>query len=49
MCGCGKSKSGGVQKWQHVGTDGKIIKVYSSEMDARSAASQQSGTRVRPA
>lgn len=49
-CGCGGSKTGGTgQKYQHVGTDGKVIQTYSSETDARMAASSQPGTRVRPA
>lgn len=50
MCSCGsKAKSGGVQKFQHVGTNGKVIKTYSSETDARLAAAKVSGSRVRPA
>lgn len=49
MCGCGKAKTGGVAKFQHVGTDGRVIKTYSSETDARMAAASKPGTRVRPA
>jgi len=49
-CGCGGSKkSAGSQTYQHVGTDGRVIQVYSTETDARMAASKQPGTRVRPA
>lgn len=49
-CGCGGSKkSAGSQNFQHIDATGKVIKVYSTETDARMAASQQPGTRVRPA
>lgn len=49
-CGCGGSRKAGTgTKFAHVSTDGKVIQIYSSETDARMAASQQPGTRVRPA
>lgn len=49
-CGCGKKKAGGTgQKWLVTAPDGKTTKTYSSETDARMAASSQSGARVRPA
>ena len=45
MCSCGKSKSGGVQKWKVTYADGSS-KTFSSETDARIEASSNSGARV---
>jgi hypothetical protein len=46
-CGCGSNRRGpSTQTWQHIGEDGKVINTYSSEMDARLAASQLPGSRV---
>lgn len=43
-CACGSKKAGGVQKkWTHTDSTGKKT-TYSSEMDARMAASRQGGT-----
>jgi hypothetical protein len=48
-CNCGGSRSGGTgQKFDLVDSTNKVINTYSSETDARQAASQQPGTRVRP-
>lgn len=49
-CGCGGTKrvGGTGQKYQLLDSGGAVIKVYSSETDARMAASQSPGTRVRP-
>jgi len=47
MCSCGKSKSGGVQKWSHSYTTAageKKVDTHDSEMEARQAASRLGGT-----
>lgn len=49
-CGCGGSKAGGTgTKYIVVKPDGTKSQPYSSETDARMAASSQPGSRVRPA
>lgn len=45
-CNCGSKKSTS-KIWKHTDPNG-VTKVYSSEMDARMAASQHGGT-VKPA
>lgn len=53
-CSCGRNKKKPNQTYQHLSVDGEIIPTpegalsYTSEMDARMAASSQPGTRVRP-
>ena len=42
-CNCGKNKVGAAKNWQHTAPNGKK-KTYSSEMDARVAASREGGT-----
>lgn len=43
-CACGSKKADGTKKnWVHTAPDGKK-KTYSSEMDARMAASRQGGS-----
>jgi hypothetical protein len=49
-CNCGSKKSGGTgQKFLLLDGSGSLVKVYSSETDARMAASKNPGYRVRPA
>ena len=45
-CNCGSKKSGAAAKWTHTNPSGKIT-TYSSEMDARMAASREGGTVKR--
>jgi hypothetical protein len=48
-CNCGANRLGGTKKYNHVDANGKVLKTYSSEMDARMAASRTPGTRVKVA
>lgn len=48
-CACGSGRLGTAQKYNLVDSSGKVIKTYSSEADARMAASRTPGSRVKPA
>lgn len=49
-CSCGSKKTGGTgTKWLVLDDSGQLVKVYSSETDARMAVSSKSGWRVKPA
>ena len=45
-CNCGSKKAGTSTKWTHTSPSGKSTS-YSSEMDARMAASREGGTVKR--
>jgi hypothetical protein len=47
-CACGSKKKTSSQKWLVYPADGGKPVTYSSEMDARMAASSQPGSRVTP-
>lgn len=52
MCSCNSRKNGTTgapTTWNLIGPDNKIVRAYSSETEARIAASQTSGSRVRRA